>query len=147
ERAQALVDLGAALRRSGKRAAAREPLRRGLDLARECGATALARRADQELVMAGARPRRRAFRGIESLTAAERRVATMAAEGMANRDIAQALFVTVRTVENHLARVYPKLDVHSRTDLPTALAKDEYRLLTRRRERGTTLAVAPVGAR
>jgi DNA-binding CsgD family transcriptional regulator len=125
ELAQALVDLGAALRRSGQRTAAREPLRRGLDLARDCGATVLAQRAHGELVTAGARPRRRAFTGGESLTAAERRVATMAADGMANREIAQALFVTVRTVENHLARVYPKLNVHSRADLPAGLAKDE----------------------
>jgi DNA-binding CsgD family transcriptional regulator len=125
ELAQALVDLGAGLRRSGKRAAAREPLRRGLDLARGCGASVLAQRAHEELVLAGARPRRRAFSGIESLTAAERRVARMAAEGMTNRDIAQALFVTVRTVENHLARAYSKLDVHSRAALPAAFAKDE----------------------
>ena len=75
--------------------------------------------------MTGARPRRRAFSGVESLTAAERRVAGMAAGGMSNREIAQALFVTVRTVENHLARVYTKLNVHSRAELPNVLRENE----------------------
>jgi DNA-binding CsgD family transcriptional regulator len=123
--AAALVDLGAAMRRAGRRADAREPLRRGLELADECGATVLAERARDELVTAGARPRRRAFTGLASLTASERRVAAMAADGLSNREIAQALFVTVRTVENHLAHVYTKLAVHSRSELPGALAKDE----------------------
>jgi DNA-binding NarL/FixJ family response regulator len=125
ELAQALVDLGAARRRAGLRTDARPPLRRGLDLARDCGATVLAERAHEELVTAGSRPRRRAFSGVEALTAAERRVAGLAADGMANREIAQALFVTVRTVENHLARVYSKLGVHSRAELPRAFGKDE----------------------
>jgi DNA-binding CsgD family transcriptional regulator len=121
ERARALVDLGRLLRRAGSRREAREPLRAGLDLARACGATALVTQAHEELRVAGARPRRLQFSGVESLTASERRVADMASGGMSNREIAQALFVTVRTVENHLSRAYSKLDISSRKELAGAL--------------------------
>ena len=121
--ARAVVDLGAALRRSGRRADAREPLREGLQLARDCGATVLAARAHEELVTAGAKPRRLQFSGLESLTASERRVAQMAASGLSNREIAEQLFVTAKTVENHLTRVYSKLDIESRDRLPEALSK------------------------
>jgi DNA-binding CsgD family transcriptional regulator len=122
EHSRALVELGAALRRAGQRVEARERLREGLEAARRCAATALADRAYQELVTAGARPRRLMFSGVESLTASESRVAAMAAEGMGNREIAQSLFVTVKTVENHLGRSYAKLGIHSREELPAALA-------------------------
>jgi DNA-binding CsgD family transcriptional regulator len=121
-RARALVDLGAALRRGGERAAAREPLRLGLDLAHACGATALTDRAQQELEASGARPRRRAISGVEALTPSERRVAEMAASGLSNRDIAQALFLSVRTIENQLRQVYLKLDIGSRKEIADALA-------------------------
>jgi DNA-binding CsgD family transcriptional regulator len=121
EQARALVDLGAALRRAGRRTDAREPLRRGLDLAAACGASALAARAHEELVAAGARPRRERLSGQEALTASERRVARMAADGMTNREIAQALFVTTKTVAMHLTRAYEKLDITGRAQLPTAL--------------------------
>lgn len=59
--------------------------------------------------------------GVESLTASERRVARLAADGMSNADIAQSLYVTRRTVETHLGHVYQKLDVLSRDRLPAAL--------------------------
>lgn len=121
ERARALVDLGAALRRSGERAASREPLRQGMDLAHRCNASTLADRAQQELAASGARPRRRALSGVESLTPGEARIAEMAAGGRSNREIAQALFLSVRTVENQLRRVYLKLDIGSRHELSEAL--------------------------
>jgi DNA-binding CsgD family transcriptional regulator len=124
ERARAEVDLGAALRRSGRRRDARAHLRDGLEAARRCGATALVERAHRELVTAGARPRRLMFSGLEALTASERRVAEMASGGLSNREIAQALFVTAKTVENHLGRAYAKLGIHSREELPGALALD-----------------------
>jgi len=120
-RARALIDLGAALRRAGERAAARDPLRLGLDLAHRCGATALAAHAHDELASSGARPRRRALSGVEALTPSERRIADMAAQGLSNRDIAQALFLSVRTIENQLRRVYGKLDIGSRHELAAAL--------------------------
>jgi DNA-binding CsgD family transcriptional regulator len=123
EHARALTDLGATLRRDGQRSAAREPLRSGVDLAQRCGATALADRAHSELVASGARPRRLTLRGVDSLTASERRVAEMASEGLTNREIAQALFVTEKTVEGHLGHAYRKLDISSRSELPRALIR------------------------
>jgi DNA-binding CsgD family transcriptional regulator len=119
--ARALTDLGAALRRAGRRADAREPLREGLELARRCGAERLSASAEQELRAAGAKPRRLAFSGVESLTASERRIAELAAGGMTNQQVAEALFVTAKTVENHLGRVYHKLAIHSRAELAGAL--------------------------
>ena len=121
EHARALVDLGAALRRAGRRAHAREPLREAIQTAQACGARALAARAHQELLETGARPRRLQFSGAEALTAGERRVATLAAKGQSNRQIAVALYITVRTAENHLASCYRKLGISSRHDLPGAL--------------------------
>jgi DNA-binding CsgD family transcriptional regulator len=59
--------------------------------------------------------------GIGALTPSERRVAEMAAGGMTNREIAQALFVTLRTVEIHLTHAYQKLEINSREQLPNAL--------------------------
>ncbi|HEY6794775.1 MAG TPA: LuxR C-terminal-related transcriptional regulator, partial [Kineosporiaceae bacterium] len=121
EYARALVDFGAALRRRGDRHEARGPLRDGLDRATRCGAGALARRAHDELLATGARPRRARRTGAQSLTAAEHRVAHHAAAGRTNAQIAQALFVTVRTVEVHLTSVYRKLGIASRQQLPGAL--------------------------
>jgi DNA-binding CsgD family transcriptional regulator len=121
ERARSLVELGAALRRGNQRNAAREPLRTGLHLAYQCGATRLAQRARTELLAAGARPRRGALTGLEALTASERRVAELAAAGLSNPEIAQSLFVTLNTVEGHLRHVYRKLSIGSRGQLPAAL--------------------------
>ena len=123
EQARALTDFGAALRRANRRTEAREPLRRGLDLAAQCHAAPLADRARQELIAAGTRPRR-AISGVDALTPSELRVARMAADGMGNRAIAQALFVTVKTIEVHLGSAYRKLGVPSRAALAAALAGD-----------------------
>ncbi len=124
ELAQALVEHGAALRRAGERAAARTPLFAGMELAARCGATALVERAGIELRAAGARPRRVARRGVDALTPSERRVASLAADGLSNAEVAQALFVTVRTIEMHLSATYRKLGIASRSQLPAALAVD-----------------------
>ncbi|HET6938087.1 MAG TPA: AAA family ATPase [Nocardioides sp.] len=117
EHTRALVDVGAALRRANQRAAAREPLRQGLDLAERGGMLRLARRARLELRACGARPRRSAVTGIESLTPAERQVADLAAAGHGNREIAQRLYVTRRTVETHLTHVFAKLGISGRPEL------------------------------
>jgi DNA-binding CsgD family transcriptional regulator len=124
EHARALVELGAHLRRHGSRSAARAPLREGLDLATRCGATRLAERARTELAATGARPRRAYTSGRDSLTASELRVAQMAAEGRTSREIAQALFVTTRTIDVHLQRTYFKLNINSRTQLAEALGPE-----------------------
>jgi DNA-binding CsgD family transcriptional regulator len=121
EHARSLTELGAALRRAGLRREARETLREALDLADRCSAPRLAARAREELVATGARPRRLALRGRDALTPSERRVARLAADGLGNREIAQALFVTARTVEGHLTSVYMKLDISSRDQLGEAL--------------------------
>lgn len=120
EHGRALVELGAALRRASRRTDARKRLSAGVDLAYKAGASALAARGRDELVAAGARPRRLAASGPDSLTASERRVAEMASTGMTNREIAQALFVTLRTVESHLTNVFRKLDISSRAELGEA---------------------------
>jgi DNA-binding NarL/FixJ family response regulator len=121
EHARALADLGAARRRRGERSNAREPLRLALDLAHRCGATALVERAHAELLATGARPRRVVLTGLDALTASERRVAKMAAEGLTNREIAQELFVTEKTIEWHLGQTYRKLEIASRSELPRVL--------------------------
>jgi DNA-binding CsgD family transcriptional regulator len=121
EHAKARAELGAALRRATRRAQAREQLRHAVELATICGATSLAERAETELLATGARPRRIALSGVESLTPSERRVAEMAAEGPTNREIAQELFVTQRTVEVHLTSIYRKLGISSRSQLADAL--------------------------
>ncbi len=121
EDAKASTELGAALRRAGSRAGARDQLRQAVELATLCGAAPLAARAETELLATGARPRRIALSGVESLTPSERRVAEMAAKGPTNREIAQALFVTPRTVEVHLTSIYRKLAINSRSQLGAAL--------------------------
>jgi DNA-binding CsgD family transcriptional regulator len=123
EHAKARTELGAALRRANRRSQAREQLRHAVELATICGAAPLAARAETELLAAGARLRRLSLSGVESLTPSERRVAQMAAEGPTNREIAQALFVTPKTVEVHLSSVYRKLGISSRSQLSAALAE------------------------
>jgi len=117
----ATADLAGAQRRAGRRAEARDGATRAQELAMRCGATMLARAALEEALAAGARPRRVARRGIESLTPSELRVARRAAEGHTNREIAEDLFVTIKTVEMHLANAYGKLGIRSRTQLVDAL--------------------------
>lgn len=123
EHARALVDLGAALRRTNNRSEARHLLREGVEYAHRCGATALVQRGNEELAATGAHPRTVLLSGVDALTASERRVAHLAAAEHSNKDIAQALFVTVKTVEIHLTRIYRKLDISSRRQLERALGE------------------------
>jgi DNA-binding CsgD family transcriptional regulator len=121
EHARALTDLGAALRRANRRSEARGPLDEALVLARRSGAHALAERATTELRAAGGRSSVPERGGVQQLTASERRVAELAAEGYSNPEIAQALFVTRKTVETHLGHVYRKLEISGRGQLGPAL--------------------------
>ena len=121
EHARALADLGRAHRSERRTSEARAALDEGLAMARACGATAVAERAHAELEALGVRRRKIVVGGLESLTPAELRVAELAATGRSNRQIAEALFVTMKTVETHLYRAYQKLDIGSRDDLPAAL--------------------------
>jgi DNA-binding CsgD family transcriptional regulator len=124
EHARVLVSLGVVLRRSGRPREAREPLRTAMDLASGCGAGTIVKLANQELVASGAQPRRLRTTGVDSLTATERRVALMAAGGLTNRATAQALFVSEKTIETHLAHTYRKLGITSRSQLAMMLADE-----------------------
>jgi DNA-binding CsgD family transcriptional regulator len=121
EHARALTDHGAALRRANRRIEGRTALEQALDLAVRCNAGALAERARAELDAAGGRSGRTDVSGIGALTASERRVAELAADGQSNPEIAQALYVTRKTVETHLGHVYRKLGIAGRGKLAGAL--------------------------
>jgi DNA-binding CsgD family transcriptional regulator len=121
ELAYALAALGGLQRRTRRPTESRAPLRQALELAESCGCAPLVQAVRSELYATGARPRTTALGGVEALTARELRVATMAADGHTNREIAQALFVTPKTVEVHLSSAYRKLDIRSRRELAGAL--------------------------
>lgn len=124
EHTDAQIDLGATLRRRGDRVAARVPLREALDRAVRLGAIGHAVRARDELAAAGGRPRSEVRSGPGALTPSQRRVGQLAADGLSNAQIAQALFVTPKTVEYHLRHVYQKLAITGRPGLLAALAAD-----------------------
>ena len=130
ELAHSLTELGAALRRAGQRAAAREPLAEALELAVRCGARRLAARAREELKATGARPRREWRTGVEALTPSELRIVRLAAEGRTNREIAHELYVTLKTVEGHLSRAYTKLGIEGRAQLRGVLEGEKTRVPT-----------------
>ena len=124
ELARARIDLGAALVRAGRRDDAREHLRAGQE-----GAAAAARRRSSSAPTASCSPparargapRRRAATGSRRASCAS---TEMAAAGQTNREIAQALFVTEKTVETHLGRAFMKLGVRSRKQLAQALDRE-----------------------
>jgi DNA-binding CsgD family transcriptional regulator len=125
EQIHALIDLGSALRRANRRADARPPLRKALDLSYRGGAAAAAVRAQNELSATGARPRRALLTGAASLTPRELRVGELAAKGLTTKAIAELLFVTPKTVEYHLRHVYQKLNISSRAEIARALGLDD----------------------
>jgi DNA-binding CsgD family transcriptional regulator len=135
EYVRARIALGAAQCEAGERGRARETLRTALDVAHHTGASGLAANARAALVAAGARPRRPAVHGADALTPSERRVTELAQRGLTNREIAQALFISTKTVEFHLRNAYFKLRIGSRAELSEALA------------RGGAVAQQPVAAR
>jgi DNA-binding CsgD family transcriptional regulator len=121
EQTAVLVDLGAAQRQVGDKPGALKTLRRGYAQADSLQLTALSNRARRQLHALGSRPRRAALTGAGALTPTERRVADMASSGLTNSEVAQALFVTPKTVETHLANAYRKLAIATRRELPAAL--------------------------
>ena len=125
ERARTELAWGERLRRRRRRMDAREPLERALHTFRALGAEPWARRAADELAAAGgAHPERDAPRTRDELSPHELKVALMVAHGMTNREVAAALFLSPKTIERHLSRIYRKLDVRSRTELTRLLAAE-----------------------
>jgi DNA-binding CsgD family transcriptional regulator len=123
ESVRARLELGSTLRYVGRRVEARNALRPALADADGVGAVLLAQRARRELVATGLRPRQAALEGAASLTPRQRQVCELAAAGKGNRAIAQELFLSIKTVETHLAAGYRKLGVNTRVDLAAELAR------------------------
>ena len=141
-----LASYGAALRRSGRVTEAREALYRAIDMAVDMGMERLTTHVYEELVLAGGRPRRARTSGPQSLTAAQQQVASMAADGQTNRQIAEGLFVTIKTVETHLAAVYRKLDITTRDELTDLLGAAEGTSRDDQFGRGHVLTTVPAWA-
>jgi DNA-binding CsgD family transcriptional regulator len=116
------LEFGHTLAYIGRRVQARDALRPALARADAAGAVLLAQRARRELVATGLRPRRAALEGVQALTPRQRQICDQAAAGMSNRAIAQALFLSIKTVETHLASAYRKLGANSRGQLAAKLA-------------------------
>jgi DNA-binding CsgD family transcriptional regulator len=123
ELTRSLVDLGNELSRVGRRSEGRDVQRRAIELADACGALKLAERARADLQAGPGRPARTELTGRRALTAAEWRVCREAVEGRTNREIAQTLFVTEKTVERHLSSAYHKLGIRSRFQLSSAISE------------------------
>jgi DNA-binding CsgD family transcriptional regulator len=115
------LEIGSTLASMGRRVEARDALRRALADADAVGAVMLAERARRELVATGLRPRRAALEGAAALTPRQRQVCDLAAAGKGNRAIAQELFLSIKTVETHLAAGFRKLGVSTRDDLAAEL--------------------------
>jgi DNA-binding CsgD family transcriptional regulator len=124
ERARTELCLGERCRRTRRRAEARLWLHAALETFERLGAEPWAERARQELVASGEQAPRRAVPGAHELTPQELQVALVVARGATNREAAAALFLSPKTIETHLGRVYRKLQVRSRTELARRLASE-----------------------
>ena len=122
QRVRVRLELGSSLASMGRRIEARGALRPALADADAVGAVLLAQRARRELVATGLRPRQAAIEGTAALTPRQRQVCELAAAGKGNRAIAQELFLSIKTVETHLAAGYRKLGVSARAELAAELA-------------------------
>ena len=120
ERARTLLALGLVQRRAKRKRAAREALEQALATFEQLGARLWAEKARAELARIGGRPA-----ATGELTETERRIAALAAEGLSNKEIASALFVTPKTVGTQLSRIYRKVGVHSRTELARHIARED----------------------
>ena len=125
ELARAHLLYGEWLRREGRRVAARTQLRAALEQFVVIGMDAFAERARRELVASGETARKRTDETRDDLTPQERQIAQLAADGLSNPEIGARMFLSPRTVEWHLRKVYAKLDIRSRVKLAGALAGDE----------------------
>jgi DNA-binding CsgD family transcriptional regulator len=123
ELARSRLLYGEWLRRAGRRADARGQLRRAHEMFESMGLEAFAERSARELAATGERVRKRAAMSDDSLTAQEAQIARLARDGYSNRKIGEQLFISPRTVEYHLHKVFAKLDINTRAQLHVALAE------------------------
>jgi ATP/maltotriose-dependent transcriptional regulator MalT len=121
DRARAHLLFGEWLRRQNRRIDARAELRTAHDMFSSIGMEALAARAARELAATGERMRARTVEARHDLTAQERQIAELAIDGLSNPEIGARLFLSSRTVEWHLRKVFCKLGVSSRRELSTTL--------------------------
>ena len=119
--ARAHLLYGEWLRRENRRVDARSQLRAAHELFEMIGMEAFAERARGELLATGERVRKRAAETRDELTPQERQIARLARDGLSNPEIGAQLFLSPRTVEWHLRKVFAKLEIHSRKDLATTL--------------------------
>jgi DNA-binding CsgD family transcriptional regulator len=124
ELARAHLLYGEWLRRERRRLDAREQLRRAQDMFNGMGAAAFAERASRELLATGETARKRTVETRDALTPHEARIARMARDGASNPEIADQLFVSRRTIEYHLRKVYAKLGITTREHLDRVLPAD-----------------------
>ena len=120
-RARLQLAYGVWLRRQRRVSDSRAPLRAARDAFDALGAVPWGERARQELRASGETSRRRAFALIDALSSQELQIAQLAAQGLSNKEIGQQLFVSHRTISTHLYRIFPKLGITARSQLPTAL--------------------------
>jgi ATP/maltotriose-dependent transcriptional regulator MalT len=123
ELARAHLLYGEWLRREGRRADARVQLRTAYDMLSAIGMAAFAERAQRELAAIGERMRKRSADAVITLTAQEAFIARLARDGLTNPEIGTRLFLSARTVEWHLRKIFTKLDIASRRELHAALAQ------------------------
>jgi DNA-binding NarL/FixJ family response regulator len=121
ELARAHLVFGEWLRREGRRVDARAHLRAAHDMLAGMGMEAFAERARKELLATGEKARKRTVETRDDLTAQERQIAELARDGLSNPDIGARLFLSPRTVEWHLRKVFGKLGIRSRHELANAL--------------------------
>jgi DNA-binding CsgD family transcriptional regulator len=129
--ARAHLLYGEWLRRERRRGEAREPLRTAHEMLDAMGIAAFAERASRELLATGETARKRTVETAVELTAQEAQVARLARDGLSNPQIGARLFISARTVQYHLGKVFTKLDITSRSQLAQALSGDEDTVLAR----------------
>ena len=123
ELARAHLLYGEWLRREGRRADAREQLRTAHDMLSATGMEAFAERTRRELTATGEKVRKRGVETVTTLTAQEALIARLARDGRTNPEIGAQLFLSARTIESHLRKIYAKLGIGSRRELHAALTR------------------------